>query len=170
MRNIDVVEWGKVKGHSRALVLFVRTGIEMLKIAILLETLGFFFTAILVFFIKWNLMKPKADRVKSYIVEYRSKLIKSLEPVAWILSHLATEGGKMPYDNMKPWQAPLYLIRLIIHTILIAPLLLIILVLLMLPVYTIVFLSRHNAITNSLIFIGTAAVLTGLILELIVNW
>ena len=141
--------------------------------ALWLETIGFFTTAVIVFFVKWQAMKHINNAIKSFIVKLPKRLFKLFEPIVWLLSHLATEGGKIPQDIAQQ-HLPAYRFKFILWTAIIAPILLILLAILVIPIYIIAgiakLLSGHNAITNMLIGLGTCMILAGLIIELAISY
>ena len=141
--------------------------------ALLLETIGFSMSAVLIGFVKWQALKHINDAVKSFIVRLPSRLFKLFGPIVWLLSHVATEGGKIPQE-VEPQHLPTYQLRLMIWVVIVAPILLILLTALVIPIYLIAFtaklLSGHNVITNMLIILGTCMILAGLVIELAVSY
>ena len=107
----------------------------MEKAALLLEVIGFFITGILVTVIHWEKVKPLSDRVKSFIIEFPTTLKKSCMVTAWLVSYpIRTHDSRVP-PGLKMRQAPIWMAKTIIYTILIAPILLIILLLLFITFY-----------------------------------
>jgi len=130
-------------------------------------------SAALIGFIKWQALKYINDALKSFVVRLPTRLLKLFEPIVWLLSHMATEGGKIP-KRVKPGHLPAYQLRQMIWVVIVAPILLILLTALVIPIYLIAFtaklLSGHNVITNMLIILGTCMILAGLVIELVVNY
>jgi hypothetical protein len=141
--------------------------------ALWLETIGFFISAVLILFVKWQALKCIFDGLKSFIVRLPSRLFKFFEPIAWLLSHMATEGGKIP-KGIEPERLPKYQLKQIIWVAFITPVLLILLtalvILIYLPALIAKLFSGHNVITNTLIVVGTAMILAGLIIELVTSY
>ena len=127
----------------------------------------------LIIFVKWQALKPFFDGLKSFIVRFPTGLSKFFEPIVWLISHAATEGGKIP-QVVEPKHLPRYQLKQIIWVAIVAPVLLIFLPILVIPIYLVMFiakrLSGHNAITNMLIIFGTSMILAGLIIELVISY
>jgi len=141
--------------------------------ALWLETIGFFTSAVLIGFVKWQALKHINGALKSFIARLPTRLFKLFEPIAWLLSHMATEGGKIP-RSVEPQRLPAYQLRLMIWVVIVAPILLILLTALVIPIYLLALIAKlfsgHNVITNMLIIVGTCMILAGLIIELIVHY
>ena len=144
------------------------------RIALLLEVVGFFTTAVLVAIIKWEVIRPTSDRVKAIIVETPSRLAKPrtllhllalIFAVRVIVRYALTnkkDRKKLSFRLRGIWDFVLYW-TLWVPSILFS-----------IPLYVLGYaaklLSGHNVITNLLLFLGTAAILAGLIIEVIINW
>ena len=119
------------------------------------------------------MLKPFLDGLKSFIVRLPTGLFKFFEPIVWLISHAATEGGKIP-QVVEPKHLPACQLRLMIWVAIVAPVLLIFLTILVIPIYLVMFiakrLSGHNTITNMLITLGTSMILAGLIIELVISY
>jgi hypothetical protein len=141
--------------------------------ALWLETIGFFISAVLILFVKWQALKYIFDGIKSFIVRLPTILFKLSEPIVWLLSHMATEGGRIP-EGVEPERLPKYQLKQIIWVAFIAPVLLILLTALVIPIYLLALIAKlfsgHNVITNTLIVAGTAMILAGLIIELVTSY
>jgi len=146
----------------------------MERTALLLEVTGFFITGILVAVVQWEKVKPLSDRAKLFIIEFPTRLKTSYSKIAWVVSNpIRTHNSRVP-PELKIWQAPIWMVKTIIYTLLIAPMLLIILSLLLITFYSVSLISRrlsgHMVITNMLIGVGVLAIFVGLILELVLVW
>ena len=141
--------------------------------ALWLETLGFAISAVLIIFVKWQALKHVFDAIKAFLAKLPTRLLKFAEPIAWLLSKSATEGGKIP-QGVEAKPLPAYQLRMIIWVAIVAPILLILLTAFVLPIYLIVLVAKlfsgHNVITNMLIILGTFMILAGLIIELIISY
>jgi hypothetical protein len=141
--------------------------------ALWLEVVGFFMSAVLIGFVKWKLVKRINDGLKSFVARLPTILFKSFEPIVWLLSHMATEGGKIP-EGIEPEHLPKYQLKQIMWVAFVAPVLLILLTALVIPIYLLALIAKlfsgHNVITNTLIIVGTAMILAGLIIELVSSY
>lgn len=141
--------------------------------ALWLETIGFFISIVLIIFVKWEALKFIFDGIKSFIVKFPARLFKFFEPIAWLLSKVATEGGKIP-KRTEPKHLPKYQLKQIIWVTFVAPVLLVLLTALVILIYPLALIAKlfsgHNVITNTLIGLGTAMILAGLIIELVTSY
>jgi hypothetical protein len=146
---------------------------NLFHLALWLETIGFALSAVLIIFIKWQLLEHILRSLKSFIVRLPNRLRTLFEPFVWLISHAATEGGKIP-QGIEPKYLPVYTLRLIIHVVFVAPTLLILLTFLTIPMYLSMLitklLSGRNTTTNLLIILGSFMILAGLIIELIISY
>jgi hypothetical protein len=141
--------------------------------ALWLDVVGFFISAVLIGFVKWQAVKRINDGLKSFVVRLPTTLFKLFEPIAWLLSHVATEGGRIPKE-IEPERLPAYQLRQMIWVVSVTPVLLILLTALVIPIYLLAFIAKlfsgHNVITNTLIVSGTAMILAGLVIELVSSY
>ncbi len=141
--------------------------------ALWLETIGFAISAALIIFVKWQALKHIFDAMKAFIARLPTRLLKFAEPIAWLLSKTATEGGKIP-QGLEAKHLPAYQLRLILWVAIVSPILLILLTVFVIPIYLIAFIAKlfsgHNVITNMLIIVGTFMILAGLVIELIISY
>lgn len=144
------------------------------RIALLLEVVGFFTAVVLVAIIKWPVIKPTSDKMKAFIVEAPAQLAKITKwryvPALILLVPLIVrsiiigkeERKKLSFQLSAFWRFILYWILFGLISFLFIPLYVL--------GYAAKLLSGHNIITNVLLFLGTSAILAGLIIKVIINW
>jgi hypothetical protein len=146
---------------------------QLLQLALWLETAGLFLSAVLIGAVKWPVLKPLNDTLKSFVKRLPNKLKTFFGPYVWLLSKLATEGGKIP-NGIEQEHLPIYTLRLIIWVSIVAPILLVLLTALVIPIYLVMLIAKifsgHNALTNAFIILGTCMALAGLVIELILSY
>lgn len=144
------------------------------RIALLLEVVGFFTTAVLVAIIKWEVIKPTLDRVKAIIVQTPSRLGKPRTLLLSLALIFAVRAiVRYALTNKKDRKKLPFRLRgigdFVLYWTLWVPS-----ILFSIPLYALSYatklLSGHNVITNLLLFLGTVAILAGLIIEVIINW
>jgi len=141
--------------------------------ALWLETIGFGLSAAIVLLIKWKLLKNVNDAIKSFVRIIPYKLFRMAKPLLWLISTFKIELHAEIPKGLDLWERDFW-VRAHGVGLAIISMLIIVISLLLTPVFIIALaaklLSGHNAITNTLIVIGTIMILAGLIIELrIVN-
>jgi len=147
------------------------------KIALLLQTIGFFTTAVLVGVIKWDVLKPTLDRIKSIICETPIKL-KGLQQylsstVAKLFLRIIFRFSKFEKEEPDTIVIVSNMPNVITEYVL-YPLYIILCSFISVPIFIVAFfakfLSGHKRMTNILLVFGTMMLFAGLLMELIFNW
>lgn len=144
----------------------------LLQIALWLEVCGFFMTGILVAVMKWSWFEPfrRWAKERSEDSQQRLGIIGTIAlDMYWAAWKRVKPDEQMWKRAVAGWKVPFILLRILgaypfipIFIVLIPVMVL----LLVVPLYTVKLLSGHNVVTNLLISLGTVAMLTGLVIEL----
>lgn len=137
-------------------------------LALWLETIGFGLSVVLILLVKWNVLKGINDYIKSKIIKTPHKISRLRKIISKLISVIRTDIDVFfERKETARWYEHRSLDDAIIGGYFIIAIISIFYIPLFISNCITKYFSRHNAITNLLIVIGTAMIMAGLIIELV---